>query len=405
MQRRLLFAVILCAAVLRIWHLGTVPLGLHGDEAITGFDARRVLAVLGPSTATLRLSMALFGVATVLCTYLAARAMFSRAVGLLAAALLVAQPWHLHLSRIAFMVNAWPCLEMAALWLLFRARQRGSLGGWVLFGTVAGLGIYTYNADVLSLPVLATPIVWDLVARRGGASVRKSRATVPQALVAGAVAMVVALPMVDYARTHEEYFWHHEEVALSHSPAWLEADWRGRAQLIGVRAAEWGRGLLVGGRPDDGDGLGERGFPLLDPVTALAAALGIGMAVRRWREPAPATLLAALAVLPLGALLTIEDGLYRRTFGLAPVLALLAALPLARLWRQAAARGPAPRRLAAVALGALLVLTTARNAQTYFRPLQASDEMRYVFPYQVDAASRFVATLSPGSAVFWYSDR
>src|ERR1700674_215736 len=36
-------AITLLAAVLRIWRLGTVPLGLHGDEAWTGLDARRVL--------------------------------------------------------------------------------------------------------------------------------------------------------------------------------------------------------------------------------------------------------------------------------------------------------------------------------------------------------------------------
>ena len=211
--------------------------------------------------------------------------------------------------------------------------------------------------------------------------------------------------MLEYARTHEEYFWHHEEVALTHSAAWRDADWSARAGLLGARAVEWGRGLLVGGRPDDGDGLGAKGFPLLDPVAALAALVGIGMAVRRWRDPAAATLLVALAVLPFGALLTVEDGLFRRTFGLAPVLAILAALPLARLWREADARGAAPRRAAAVALGGLLVLSGARNAQAYFRPLQASDQMRYVFPYQVDAASRFIATIPRESAVFWYSDR
>ncbi len=426
----MLLAIVLCAALLRIWHLETVPLGLHGDEAITGFDARRVLrdgwigpyaypsalgqptgpvyftalllALLGQSTATLRLSMALFGVATVLCTYFAARAMFGRAVALLAAALLVAQPWHLHLSRIAFMVNAWPCLEMAALWALFRARRHGGLGRWALAGAVAGLGIYTYNAYPLSLPLLAVPVLYDLWTPPAA----RTRARVlGEATVAGAVALAVALPMVEYARTHEEYFWHRDEVALSQTPAWREADWNGRARLVGARAVEWGEGLLVGGRPDDGDGLGAKGFPLLDAVSALAAAVGIGMALRRWRDPAAATLLAALVVLPLGALLTIEDGLYRRTFGLAPVLAILAALPLARLWRQADARGGASRRAAAVALGGLVVLSGARNAQTYFRPLQATDQMRYVFPYQVDAASRFVATLPHGSAVFWYSDR
>lgn len=426
----LLALVITAAALARGWQLETVPLGLHGDEALTGLDARRVLregwigpyaypsglgqptgpvyltaavvGLLGESTATLRLSMALFGVATVLCTFLAARAMFGRAVALLAAALLVAQPWHLHLSRVAFMVNAWPCTEMAALWLLFRARQGGGLARWALAGAVAGLGIYTYNAYPLTLPVLAVPVLWDLLAATPG---RPRRRLLVAAAVAAAAATGAALPMVDYARTHEEYFWHQEEVALTRSAAWREADWAGRADLIGTRATEWGQGVLLGGRPDDGDGLAETGVPLLDTVTALAAAVGVGMALRRWREPASAALLAALLVLPLGALLTVEGGLYRRTFGLAPVFAILAALPLARLWRQAAARGPGPRRAAGSALAALLALNGARNVSAYFGPLQTSEQMRYVFPYQVDAASRFVATLPADSAVFWYSDR
>ena len=426
----LLALVVAAAALARVWQLETVPLGLHGDEAVTGFDARRVLregwigpyaypsalgqptgpvyltaalvAVLGESTATLRLSMALFGVATVLSTFLAARAMFGRAVALLAAALLAAQPWHLHLSRVAFMVNAWPCVEMAALWLLFRARARGGLGRWALCGAVAGLGLYTYNAYPLTLPVLAVPVLWDLVAAAPGGARRR---VVGAAAVAGAAALLAALPLLDYARSHEEYFWHHEEVALPQSAAWRDADWAGRAGLIGARALEWGSGVVVGGRPDDGDGLGETGFPLLDAITVLAATVGIAMALRRWREPASATLLAALLVLPFGALLTVEGGLYRRTFGLAPVFAILAALPLARLWRQAAARGPGPRRAAGVALAALLVFGAVRNVSSYFGPLQASEQMRYVFPYQVDAAARFVVTLPTTSAVFWYSDR
>ena len=430
MQRRLLFAVIACAAVLRLWQLGTVPLGLHGDEAITGFDARRVLAegwigpyaypsalgqptgpvyvtalvleLFGESPATLRLSMALFAIATIAFTYLAARAMFSRAAALLAAALLVAQPWHLHLSRIAFMVNAWPCVQMAALWLLFRARQQPGLGRWALFGAVTGLGIYSYNAYPLSLPILAVPFVYDLLAPT---AVRSRGRVLASAAVAGAMVIVLALPMVEYARNNEQYFWHQQDVALANTPAWLAAGWADRAGMLAARGAEWGRGLLVGGRPDDGDGLGAQGFPLLDPVSALAAAIGVGIALRRWREPAAATLLAALAVLPWGALLTIEDGLYRRTFALAPILAVFGGLALARLWREASVRGVAARRAAAVALGALLVLSGVRNAQTYFRPLQVSDQMRYVFPYQVDAASRFLATVPPSSAVFWYSDR
>ena len=74
------------------------------------------------TTFTLRLSMALFGIAAVALTYAAGRVDVRPHHGLFAAALLAIMPWHLHLSRTAFMVGAWPFIEMAILWALFRAR-------------------------------------------------------------------------------------------------------------------------------------------------------------------------------------------------------------------------------------------------------------------------------------------
>lgn len=432
MARRLAIpaGLVLLALLLRAWHLEVLPAGLHGDEAVTGMDARRALAegwlgpylypsalgqpagpvyltalvfaLLGESTFSLRFSMALCAAAAVGFTWLAARAMFGRRVALLAALLLAIQPWHLHLGRVAFMVNAWPCVEMAALWLLFRARRGGRVVDWMACGAVAGLGIYTYNAYALSLPVLAAPVLCDLWRPPAGAT----RARVVALGGAAALAALAgALPMIDYARTHEEYFWHQEEVAVVHSPAWREADWPARAALLAARAGEWGRGMAFGGRPDDGDGLGDHGYPLLDPLGGLAALLGAGMALRRWPEPAYATLLVGLLVLPLGALLTIEDGLYRRTYGLAPLLAMLGALPLAALWRRAGRQGVAGRRAMLLALVVLLAGCGARNVWRYFVPLQATEQMRYVFPPEMDQAARFVAGLPADAAVFWYSDR
>jgi hypothetical protein len=318
---------------------------------------------------------------------------------------MVALPWHLHLSRVAFMVNAWPCVQMAALWLLFRARRvraRGAGAGWrfVLVGVVAGLGIYTYNAFPLSLPVLAVPFAYDLL--RPPADLTRRRALRDALLAAGAL-LLLAWPMVDYARTHEEYFWHQEEVGVLHTPAWREAEWSGRAAMLVARGAEWSRGVLLGGRRDDGDGLAERGYPLVDPFTIVLLAGGLAMALRRRREPAAGTLLAACVVLPWGALLTIEDGLYRRTFALAPIVCLLAALPIARLVRGAARAHW--RRLAAAVVALVALLSAARNAYRYFVPLQATDQMHYVFPAEVDAAARFIATLPPAARIYWYSDR
>jgi 4-amino-4-deoxy-L-arabinose transferase-like glycosyltransferase len=428
----LLVLIVATAAALRTWQLGTVPLGLHNDEAWTGINAREVLrdgyigpylypsglgqpsgpayftallfALLPQSTFILRLSMALFGIATVALTYAAGRVMFDRTTALFAAALLAIMPWHLHLSRTGFMVNAWPCIEMAILWLLFRARARArsSLWEYAAVGALIGLGVYTYNAYPLFVPVVAVPFAYDWVAARASGH---RRAWLVRTAAAAATALWATVLMVHYAARHPEYFWHHEQVSVLHADEWRAAGWPQRADLLAVRGAEWARGVFLGGRPDNGDGLGGSGHPLLDPLTGAAALIGLVMALRNWRRPASGVLLAAALVLPLGALLTVGDGLYRRTFGLVPFIALLAALPLAELW-QRALRGRGAWRVA-VAGAVLLAVAVAgaHNAYAYFGPLQRGPHIPAIYPYQVDAAARAVARLPPGTIAYFYSDR
>jgi hypothetical protein len=110
-------------------------------------------------------------------------------------------------------------------------------------------------------------------------------------------------------------------------------------------------------------------------------------------------------VLPLGALLTVDDGLYRRTFGLAPFIALLAALPLAWLWQRALSWDGARRIALAGAIVLAIAVAGARNAHAYFGPLQRGQHIPYIYPYQVDAAARAVARLPSGTIVYFYSDR
>ena len=311
-------------------------------------------------------------------------------------------PWHLHLSRTAFMVGAWPFIEMAVLWTLFRARARPSLWGFAAVGALVGLGVYTYNAYPLFVPVVAVPFLYDLAAARERAARRR---WLVHSAAAALTAVWAAALMVDYAARHEEYFWHHGDVSVLRSDAWGDASWPQRGGILAARGAEWAKGLLFGGRPDDGDGLGERGHPLLDPLTSTAALVGLGMAARGWRRPEYGVLLAAVLVLPFGALLTIDDGLYRRTFGLAPFVALLAALPLAWLWRRARGWSGAPRVALAGVIALAVGAAAARNVHAYFGPLQRSEAIRYVYPYQMDAAARAVAGLPRDTIVYLYSDR
>jgi hypothetical protein len=141
-------------------------------------------------------------------------------------------------------------------------------------------------------------------------------------------------------------------------------------------------------------------------MIAALAAVGLVMAARRFREPAHAVLLSAMLLLPLGAVLTVSDGLFRRTLGLAPIVAVLAALPLAWVWRRAdLAQSTGLRAVGMLAVAAAIVAPGVVTAYQYFGPVQSTFAMRYVYPFQLDAASRYMGTLPDDTLVYFYSDR
>ncbi|HXK34224.1 MAG TPA: glycosyltransferase family 39 protein [Dehalococcoidia bacterium] len=419
------------AALLRFWSIGTVPLGLHGDEAWTGIDARRILdegwigvyvdsalgqpsgplywtallfTFLPETTTTVRFSMAVFGVATIPLSYVAFRLMFDRTTATFAALVLTVLYWHLHLSRLGFMVISWPFMEMAVLASLWLAMRRRSLWLFALAGAITGLGVYSYNAYLVFVPVPFIALLWTYAPWRG-------RPLRPRDAGAAAVfavaALVAASPFLDYVRENrDEYEAHQRVVGVQHSERWKEADaLSAKADILWERFREWERGLVNGDRPDYGDGLAIQDQPVVDPTFALLALVGLVVAAWHWRRPAYATLLAAALLLPFGAVLTVGDGLFRRSLGLAPFVAVLAAIPLAWLWRRLA-RHPEPQRYAYLALVLLVPLFVGvRTTRDYFGPAQDSPPMRYVFPYQMDAASRYIAGLPEGTYVYFYSDR
>jgi len=421
----------LLAALLRLWDLGTVPLGMHGDEAWTGLDARRVLrdgwigvyvdSALGQpagpvyftallfrflpeTTLTLRFSMALFGIATIPLAYAAFSLMFNRTVGVFGALLLSVMTWHLQLGRTGFMVITWPFIEVAALLALWVAFRRRAAWPFLVAGALTGLGLYTYNAYLLFVPVAFVPPVWWVLVD-GGAPERMGRAAA-LALLFGVAALVMALPLAQYAATHRAIYEHHQlVVGVTHTGQWQDAGPLARVDILWDRAREWHNGLFFGGRPDLGDGLSEHGFPPVDPLVYAFALVGLGAAVWNIRRKEYAVCVAAAAIMPWGALLTVDDGLFRRTFGLAPFIALLAAIPLAWLWEALRTRRGAMALAGMAVLAAVPAYTGARAVHDYFGPAQDTYAMRFVYPYQVDAAARWIDGLPGGTYVYFYSDR
>ena len=195
------------AAFVRLYRLAEVPEGLHGDEAWTGLDAMRILkdgwigpwsgSALGqpsgasyfaslvfglsdPTLFTLRLSMALLGVATVPISYVLFRIGFGRWVALFAAIALTFSFWHVFYSRVALPVIAMPLATTMASAAILAALRSSTRWSWVLAGALLGLGIYTYTGYVVFPVTIAVFIALVLMLGRDKLRYYAGRASYPR---------------------------------------------------------------------------------------------------------------------------------------------------------------------------------------------------------------------------------
>jgi len=409
------------AALVRLVGIGDVPFGLHGDEALTGLDAQRILdegwigpyvypsglgqpagplywvaavfSVFGVSMTTLRGAIAVLGIATVVLTYVLGLLWFSRPQATIAAFLLACMPWHFHLSRTGYMVASWPLVMLATcIVLTYALRTRAHPGLSLAAGFLAGLGIYTYNAYPLTFALYAAMFV--LAKIREPSDRYLARATIFAVAVSTAV-----VPMILYAvENPQQYFNRASGLMIFTSEEWLAAaHWWERVALIIAELGKFVVGLLAGGRPDFGDGLSSPGFPPINPLISIAAAVGFVLAWHRRFDWACAVCCAAVLIFPWGAILTTGNGDFRRTLALAPFIAFLAALPLGALWHS-------KRYQWTAALGAILALSAAVDILRYPASLK-TEEAEHVFAPELRLFAEQVVTLPAGTQVNFFSDR
>lgn len=194
-----LLAFTLIALVLRLIFPHRSPMGLQIDEASNAWNAWCILHTLsdehrqllpwfyteafgdfrsplflyflipfqwlfGLGEFTTRLPAIFTGAACVPLLFYIGRRLFSVPVGLIAAALLAVDPWHLQQSRWGHEATSTPFLALAAIALILRAARPSSdplhpphaLRPWpsLLAGLAAGLACYGYAAIRIYLPIL-----------------------------------------------------------------------------------------------------------------------------------------------------------------------------------------------------------------------------------------------------------
>ena len=440
----LLGAVTAVSALLRLVRLGAIPYGVHSDEAQVGTDAHRILhdgwigvythAALGQPTGhaylttpsiwalgdtafALRLPLALVALAAVPLLYLLVRTSFGRTEATFAALMLAFSYWHLFYSRVAHWSISYGTVLLAVLLCLALALRTLRWWWFVAGGALLGLGVYTYNiypvavlAAYVFIAVMSLRIV--LRARRTAAEVVPDDALPePRPWLRGVAlftlaALVVALPMINYLRNPDAYYWKHfdnyGDVRVTRTPEYREADFAGKVRLIAAQAKFFASAYAWHGRKDIVDANGLR--PVFDPLTLALIGGGLFFAWRYRRNPVVIAAVVCFVILPLPAVLQ-RGSIMRQPVAAAPYAMLLAALPLAALWR-APSHGRGGVRFATAGAAAFAVAVVAGvTVHDYFWTLRKDPFVREIYFSQMTTASTYIRHLPPGTYVYFYDER
>lgn len=387
--------ILILAAALRFYQLGSLPPGLWFDEAWSAVAARDSAAqglypvyyaanfggmhpaivylarlangLTAAHPLALRYAVATVSTLTVGVSFFAFRAIFRLDEGeggserhplilaLLAALVLAIVYPFVHFSRMGF-ESSLPTLAgllvFGSLAIAFRRRR----AGWFsLTGGLLGLSLYSFDTARL-FPFALTAVFWSIVLLHHRGEWRRYLGW--YGLLA-ATAVFVFLPLGLYFLTHWDVFTARTGVA-TYNTLGPGADSAPLALLRNL-------GRTLGGLvlPGFGDVIARHnlpGRPVFDPFLAILFALGVGRLAWTWRRP-PSLLLGGWAgVMLLAVILTDGAPTYTRIFGALPALAAIAALSAE--WGMG--RGRWAERAARYAIPLLLLLSLATTTRDYF---------------------------------------
>lgn len=426
--------ILLLAIGLRGFHIGGLPMGLHGDEGIVGYEAERILrdgsigpysraswgqptgpiyfsavavAIGGREIEAVRAWSAIVGVLTVLALWAVTRAFLGEATALISAFLLATLTWHIHYARIAFPLESWPLiclLVVAALCQATRARQSRPARWWLIAGFLNGLGVYAYKAHPLFGALATVGALW-ILARDKAPWLRRLSWF---GLFIGS-AIVAANFLIRYALNPDNGYGEQFDLASTfNQPAWQALHSHGAQALYLVgRYFNWWNKMVLHPQPDyvDASGL----VPLISPVLAALALLGF-VAWKR-REPLVQWARWVIIVMPLADVVTF-DGFARRTFPIAPFLCVLGAVGAVEMVRwsrrfavERGARARPVRRLMPGIVGTLIAAHAALSWHAYFISFAQMPLQAWVFCDELTKSLAYMRSLPPDRPIYFYSSR
>ena len=221
MKKIILISILVLAAFLRIYNLGSFP-ALNADEAAIGYNAYSLLEtgkdehgnswpvhfqsfndfkpggyfylvlpfvkLLGLNEWAVRLPSALIGIFTVLLVYLLVKELFKdETLALTSSFFLSISPWHIHFSRGGWEVNTATFLMVLGFRLFIKSVKKPKL--LILSSLFFVLSLYVYHAARIIAPLLVIGLM--LIYRK------KVLGNIKNVVIAGLFGLVLLLPLIN----------------------------------------------------------------------------------------------------------------------------------------------------------------------------------------------------------------
>jgi 4-amino-4-deoxy-L-arabinose transferase-like glycosyltransferase len=386
----LFVGIVALAVVVRVWDLQSIPYAINPDEILTGREANQTFLVpnnisifqtvwtgidlpafwflivaqfmkLGDSTlAALRLPSALFGVAAVIPFYFMLRSVWGRVGAITGTSILAFGVASVHFSRLAVNNGVTVFFWTTCFFFLLRALRRGRPIDWVLSGIAGGLSEhFYYGTRLLPFVLLAFGGYLQVV---HWSRVRYYILCFPLL----ALGYMAALgPLVTWFSTHPDLYlgqkvgarpltWNHLPVSLDDLANMWNTLWPLFSQNL----------LTLSTLP------ATDAFyfaPMLLPFEAALLALGVGLLIWRWRQPAAFLfLVSGFGVLLAGGTLVPFAGNVNHWTPAFPSIYAAVALPVVGVaWAIGRYGKRAYRYVGVAALGCLIVVLGLSNVTYY----------------------------------------
>jgi DNA-binding beta-propeller fold protein YncE/4-amino-4-deoxy-L-arabinose transferase-like glycosyltransferase len=383
-----LFVLALLPRLLWLDHL---PLGLHGDEARHVLVAEDILrtglgnsfadhawgipvwgfvwqaafvGLLGPSVNAVRIASSVAGALTVVLTYLWAKELAGRNVGLIAAGLILLAHTHLMLSHLGTVNSQAPLLTTLTIWLLTISWQRRSVAAAALAVSAFAVTFSNWSGDRIIVPIVAAGVLYVVLARRNRALLR------PVAIFVLGGILIAAAPAAYYLKSPDgvNLILARSDKSILHSAGWnhtLSSLPEKSARAVFERQASGTIGAFIPGGRTDTSSFYTFKRPFMDPWTLAAAGLGLLVLVVSVRRVGWACPPLVIALTLTSTSLIVDTPNYTRLALMMTSTVLLAALGVETV-RRLLARTWLRTRVATLLAAAAVLGVALVNANWFF---------------------------------------